>query len=216
MGFKNLLLRNTREYVYNLMLTLTSLLETAQDIADNPFIDKPRTSSSKIAIMVYSDSIMLYSKDNSPSAIKSFTEAIQYFIGDLFYKEIPFRGAISFGTMTLDFDNSIFLGQALVDAYLLSEELNFYGIVVHGTAERETQFIAQPSIIEYDCPFKNGIARHFTITPLNYDMKDSLDSNYEQISRKINNLKHMTSGTLRKNIDNTLKYISHSYASIKK
>jgi hypothetical protein len=34
--------------------------------------------------------------------------------------------------MTLDYEKSIFFGQPLVDAFLLQDELKFYGIVVHG------------------------------------------------------------------------------------
>jgi hypothetical protein len=49
--------------------------------------------------------------------------------------KLPIKGVISQGSFTFDKKNELYLGRALVDAYLLEEEVKYYGIVVHNTAE---------------------------------------------------------------------------------
>lgn len=56
---------------------------------------------------------------------------------DLFISKIPFRGSIAYGEMTVDLENSIFFGQPLIDAYLLGEQLQSYGIACHASAEKK-------------------------------------------------------------------------------
>ena len=53
-------------------------------------------------------------------------------------------GCIAKGIITYDKDRNIFLGQPIVDAYQTSEDLDFYGVVVHKTAiEAVCQYTSQ-------------------------------------------------------------------------
>ena len=50
--------------------------------------------------------------------------------------QIPIKGVIAQGIFSYDKENELYFGKPLVDAYLLHEELKYYGIVVHNTAEK--------------------------------------------------------------------------------
>lgn len=51
--------------------------------------------------------------------------------------EIKFgiKGVIAQGTFTFDENKGLYFGRPLVDAFLLHEEIKYYGIVVHHSAE---------------------------------------------------------------------------------
>jgi hypothetical protein len=203
MGFKDMVARNEHEDVYTMMKNLRSVLNFAEDVFG---ISPAEDSEDKFVTMTtYSDSIMVYSKDDSRESFDLFITAIACLHEDLFLENIPHKGAVAFGKMTLDIDNSIFFGQPLIDAYLLQEELNFYSIVCHASAEKEILNhgdISGTYLFEYLCYFKTGRSNHFTIYPMSLGIKKP------GLEDKVKKLKMITSGSLRKYIDNTLDYLS--------
>jgi hypothetical protein len=120
---------------------------------------------------------------------------------------------MAFGLMTLDTENSIFFGQPLIDAYLLQEELNFYGIVVHHSAENtillEDYFLG--CFTQFDCPLKNGVVNHKAIYPMlmDYKLKAEFPKEQQAVTDGLNALRFTVSGHLRKYVENTQKYFSH-------
>jgi len=210
MGFKDLVSRNSHEKIYKMMLKVSEAMTNTQfsygigyDSDDKPI--------EKVIFMTYSDSIIVYSQKNTPDCADMFIGCMSGLAEELFKNGIPHKGSVSFGKMTVDFENAIFFGQPLIDAYLIQDELQFYGIVAHSTAEFNKDFRDDENVIEYNCQFKTGIAKHLTILPGNFITKDPLD--LKDISKLINwilKLKINTSGGLRKYIDNTLKYIKYS------
>lgn len=73
------------------------------------------------------------------------------------------RGAIACGTVTADFQKSIFFGQPIIEAYLLEEEQAWYGLVEHSsvdrTADGETQPLGNgeiPLTVSYRVPLKSS------------------------------------------------------------
>ncbi|HQW68725.1 MAG TPA: hypothetical protein PLH25_03590 [Flavobacterium sp.] len=208
MGFKDLVARNNHETVYEMMKKVSNAMKVNQSVfsvdydSDNFDIN--------IIMMTYSDSIMIYSRDDSQSSQENFIASISALSEDLFKDGIPHKGGVAFGKMTLDFENSIFFGQPLIDAYLLQEELNLYGIVAHPTAEFKNEFYDDETVIEYNCPFKTGNAKHYTILPSTF-FTDPFDiKEFEILHKSVSALRVNTSGGLRKYIDNTLSYLTYS------
>jgi hypothetical protein len=101
--------------------------------------------------------------------------------------------------MTLDDENSIFFGQPLIDAYLLQEELYFYGVVMHHTAElkltKETQM---------------GL-NHKAVIPifLHYHFQEQDPPKHQAVQDGLTSMYFMASGHLRKYYDNTKNYFEH-------
>jgi hypothetical protein len=167
-------------------------------------------STSLVKTTTYSDSIMIYTKDESNDAFNALIFTVAAFTNELFIASVPHKGAIAFGEVTLDWKNSIFFGQPLIDAYLLQEELIFYGIIIHASAEQKMtdNNCLWDYIINYLCPLKNGSSKHLTVYPI---FLGNIEPRFQKIVKEIfdsvNKFRFKTSGYLRIYIDNTLKYL---------
>jgi DNA repair photolyase len=95
----------------------------------------------------------------------------------------------------------------LIDAFLLSEELAFYGIAIHNTAESfiRRDGIFQKRFLFYECPMKNGIAYHNLVSPFMPFFRK------HEISAIIDQFRFMTSGHLRRYIDNTERFLKLAF-----
>lgn len=208
MGFKDLVLKSTHLEVYNMMIKIEECKSFNENIKWGKLDTKFVTTTN------YSDSIMIYSKDDSFNSLDAFSCTISGIIEDLFLANIPFKGAIAFGTMTLDTERSIFFGQPLIDSYLLQEELNFYGVIVHASAEKEFKRHKEKGnglfFTRYLCPLKNGLSYHLTVHPMKADpYQESKEDKeeFDQLLSAVDRLRERTSGHLRKYIDNTELYL---------
>lgn len=202
MGFKDLVGRNRHQTIYKMMKGISSSMDATQSA-----FGATSKNSNNLIMMTYSDSIIIYSEDGSLESQENIISATSNLIDFIIEDEIPYRGAIAFGNMTLDIENSIFFGQPLIDAYLLSEELAFYGVAVHSTAEYKNGFISESTICKYQCPFKNGVANHLTIAPISFYIDDTPKVVFKKLYNSTSRLGIKTSGSIRKYIDNTLKYL---------
>ena len=216
MGFKDLVLRLNHLEVYEILNKFRHYKNFNESIEWGGYEDKLVTTTT------YSDSIIIYSKDDSFASLEAFSCTISGLIEDLFFQNIPFKGAVAFGPMTLDTQRSIFFGQPLIDSYLLQEELNFYGIIVHATAEKEISQHAQKIrtlfLMKYLCPLKGGSSYHLTIYPMCIDPFDDAkvtEEDYNKLFNSVDNFRHMTSGHLRKYIDNTEVYLKYVRENLK-
>jgi len=165
MGFKDWVAREDHDIIYKIMKTVSKSIGITQGIFGIPSDAETENYVENIFITTFSDSIIIFSKDGDANTLDSFMGAISTLSLDLFNYGIPHKGAVAFGKMTVDFEASIFFGQPLIDAYLLEEELAFYGIAVHSTAEFLNNLKDDENIIEYLCPFKTASANHLTVTP---------------------------------------------------
>jgi hypothetical protein len=210
MGFKDMVSRNSHAKIYEMMQQIDYSRK------HNERVQWTTNASTLIKTTTYSDSIMIYSKDDSIDSLRSLVYSVSGLSNDLLFKGIPHKGAVALGEMTLDYANSIFFGQPLIDAYLLQDELVFYGIVVHATAEEEIDKANQEKktinfVKRYLCPFKAGSSYHLTIYPLYSDPSVLKMEKYTEdgakLSKSVTALKYRTSGHLRKYVDNTETYL---------
>ena len=131
MGFKDMILRTDHNDIYDMMLSIH------KKVYSNANVKWTEETTDLVKATNYSDSIIIYSKDDSQNSLESFICTVSAFASDLLVEGIPYKGAVAFGVMTFDIGNSIFFGQPLIDAFLLQEELEFYGIIAHGSIENE-------------------------------------------------------------------------------
>jgi hypothetical protein len=217
MGFKDLVSRSTHDQVYKMMLS-TEI--SRRDNATRDWKSGNKRRSGLVKTTSYSDSIVIYSKDGSFEALYSFLCVLAVASRDLFLAGIPHRGAFAYGTMTLDTKNSIFFGQPLIDAYLLEQELAFYGIVGHASAEYKIEAIKNKEDLVYlkrfNCLFKQGSATHLTIYPMHshpssnkYSVDDEFIYEQKKLLKAVSDLRAMTSGYLRRYIENTETYLKY-------
>jgi hypothetical protein len=215
MGFKDIVMRTQHDDLYKMMEKIKSCSELNSSIQ---WGQKDGVSNQDlIRTTMYSDSIIIYSKNDSYESLNSIVCTVSGLVSDLFVETIPHKGALSFGKMTLDFKKSIFVGEPLIDAYLLQEELYFYGIVLQGSVERKfDQFQLEGKLFsftkDYLCNFKNGNSKHLTIYPIYAHPPFKTDPNFKPASdnfyASLGKLRHKTSGNLRKYYDNTELYLN--------
>ena len=137
MGFKNMIDTKPHEDVKKMMEEVSRLRQHI--INQNKVIKKDETYSiyknSDIQLVSFSDSIILFTNEDKPADFLLLTYATRKILFEAARLGIPIKGAISYGYITADFENSIFLGRPIVDAYLLQEELFYYGVILDHKAE---------------------------------------------------------------------------------
>lgn len=110
-------------------------------------------------------------------------------------KPIPLKGALAEGHITCDMSKQLFFGQALIDAYLLEENVQYYGIIVHHSAEETVKNMQSDLFANLKSPLKSGFIEHYNILW----WKDSTANALEGLDR----VRLLVSDSPRRYVDNT-------------
>jgi hypothetical protein len=202
MGFKNLVYRNNHEYVKKKMYVLHEIV----DAINNDKHKNVTEVQNAIKVVIFSDSILFITKNNSPLSLKYLLLASSWFIAKCFEENIPIKGALSAGMITANFEKSIFFGKALIDAYLLQEELQIYGCVLDNHIEKKLKtlkLLNSNKIKKLKIPLKGGSATHLIINWVDPIKKYSV----EDIKDELDKFYLSASGITRKYVDNTIDLI---------
>lgn len=200
MGFKNLMASTPHAQMQKKL----ELFSNKVVIQSKPLIG----DSSKIQISRFSDSILCVTKDSTEATFKNLVLAAIRLMWIGIDEGLPLRGAIACGKMTYDESNQLYFGKALIDAYQLEEELEFYGVAIHHSAEAIARKQAKLPIVETLIPLKSGLVPHHHIA-WNRKKKDLSDSDETSlILDKLNDLKLNVSCGPRRYIANTITQMS--------
>ncbi len=216
LGFKDMVMKDSHKNILNKLKTLKSKAnelerfewsENQKEMTDNVNIEFNQTRS-----VTFSDSIIFFSNgDTIADFLKILIDA--YSIQKIALENnIAIKGAISYGELTVDFKNSLFFGQPLIDAYLLHEELHVLGIILDHNAESKSKLFYENESIKNSLNFqkvkmKFGMASH---TMFGAGDINIIDKNIE----KFKNLYKTTSGKHRLYIDNTIDYYNEFKESL--
>ena len=72
----------------------------------------------------------------SPLKLNDFLKFVQFSDSMMMEKKFPLKGAIAQGIFGFYADRQLYFGQPLCDAAVLHDQLKFYGIAVHHSAEK--------------------------------------------------------------------------------
>jgi hypothetical protein len=222
MGFKNRLIREGQERVREMLESLLPTIENIKNSKRVLYAKQVKNSdinttiddfSSLIYPVTFSDSIILFSKDESDdSAIEIIVNAA-FIMSEALKKEIPMKGAIAFGEMTVDKIHLLYFGTPLIDAYELHKELQIYGVVLHHTAQKHLSELTKAKTLSglfagnYSVPMKSGSIEHNLVNWVLYTQNPII------VVRKLYN---NVSGASRIYVDNTLKFVSNYQTEIHK
>lgn len=187
MGFKDMVLRKSHKEIYSMLMLISEKLKIINECKKN-----------YIYIVQFSDSVILISKDNSEKSKHQFIYVLQLIFTSAFDNYIPMKGAVAYGVTTFDVENSIYFGQSLIDAYLLQEELYYYGVVFHNSAEKNLE--NRNDVFKAKTFFKTGNITHCNLAYFTELTFNSID---KYIDDTLNKMMLSVSGTPRKYIDNT-------------
>jgi hypothetical protein len=207
MGFKDLVAKKGHEEI-KLMLTelilFTNSVVDTMRVVNHVYYEK-EIKEVRVRSLTFSDSIIFVTEDKSPEDFFLLSLTLSVFQGTSLERGIPIKGAISCGKLTADFNLSLFFGQPLIDAYLLQEELFYYGIIVDHFVESfivdmenkisEKEKMTLSAFKRLMTPLKNSIAPH-------YNLKSQI-----LYPEKINNLYKPVSGSVRQYVDNTTEML---------
>lgn len=226
MGFKDYVSRHSHDEVYDMMSKISDSRDIIDDIVNDIAKEKKEVGKDLdkgLYTTSFSDSVILFSKDDSSESFRLITTAAAFVFSYALENSIPMKGAISFGMISVNKEKQIYFGQPLIDAYLLQEEVQYYGIVAHNSLDEyisnmtdndksENESILD-SYKEIRTPLKFGSIIHFNINWFEY--LDLGKSDEEVIKKQfytyIKKIKLMTSGSPRKYIDNTITVFETLY-----
>lgn len=215
LGFKDLVARKSHEEIHELLTKISDIQEI--------LTKKIYKTDGNISIANFSDSIIIFSKDDSTATFFfDFLFTISYLFAKAIEYTIPLKGAIALGQISVDKKKQLYFGQPIIDAYLLEEELNYLGIIAHNSIDnyinsdeqRKALFnIDLSTLFETSTPLKSGKISHINVNWFSMigilETKDLKSIDFNLALNKIKNLKCNISGPPRKYIDNTLDVLEN-------
>ena len=201
MGFKDRVARNDHNEILNELEVFQSNI--------SQYVSYHREANVQLAL--FSDSILIYSQNDSIESLHALADITSHIMmyAILQDKPIPLKGAIAAGRMTCNQTKQLYFGQALIDAYLLEENVKYYGVLVHHSAEKYLQGADFPEFRDVKAPLKGGEISHYELkwydTPIKPD-----EHNQKTVDECLKNLRLTVSDEPRKYIDNTKKVMGAS------
>lgn len=211
MGFKDMVMRNSHENIYKMLEEFSKHRATLES-KNLPSEYEPESMKT----VSFSDSIVIFTKNDSTKCLKLLTIAVSWLFGKAMEAGIPLKGAIAHGDMSVNITRQIFFGQPLIDAYLLEEDLFFYGIIIHNTLEKFLNQNAEPFVGRnryVDClvPFKSGKINHYILDWVTVIDGENEFEKKNEAFKLMKIQREQTSGGPRKYIDNTIDIITQIY-----
>lgn len=213
LGFKELVLRESHKKVYDKLFEISKLKDEIEKIANNKSF-----STIDIHITTFSDSIFIFSDNQSQISFQFFLIAITYIFQISIGKHIPMKGTVAFGDITVNKSRNIFFGQPIIDAYLLEEEVNYLGIVFHHSVDEyitSKNFLSRTNdYFEAKVPLKSGKLTHnnlnwfSNINSKTRGKNSNLTLPIGEVIEEVEYFKRTSSGYPRKYVDNTINVIN--------
>lgn len=167
---------------------------------------KPLIQGDNLRYAQFSDSILIVANGVTEKMFNLISKAAARLMHVALSEGIALKGVIAQGVFTYDESKELYIGKPLVDAYLLHDEIKYYGIVVHHTAEKTIKKYASDNGNPYtDNPvvLEKGLTAHYHLC---WNMMDKLlDANdyTDQCVKWLDNIAETVSGKPRIYIDNT-------------
>lgn len=165
----------------------------------------PLLSGDYLRWVQFSDSIIIVANGIDSKMFNIITKAAICLMHIAMKHKFPIKGVLSKGVFTYDKKNELYFGQPLVDAFLLQEELYFYGIVAHHSVEpliKKYSYLKLP-YYKGQIPLKKGKTSHYHLSW--HLCKENLSSGDIKSKAEVwlSNIEELVSGAPRIYVDNT-------------
>lgn len=166
---------------------------------------KPLLTGDYLRYVQFSDSIIIVANGSDSKMFNIITKAAVCLMHVAMSHCFPIKGVLSKGVFTYDDANDLYFGQPLVDAYVLHDELYYYGIVAHHSDEsviKKYNYLNLP-YSKGLIPLKRGRTAHYHLSW--HLIRENLSTG--DISKKVESwlsqIEEHVSGAPRIYIDNT-------------
>jgi len=212
LGFKDKVMRDSHEEIYSQLSKISRTKQYIEEVSNNPIFMR-KFGDSDTFIVNFSDSIIVFSKNDSIGNFNFFLEVITYLFSNAINNKIPLKGGISHGKISVNKTEQIYFGQPIIDAYSIEEDVNYLGIVAHNSIDKYISLnIKQlnPSelsvmLFEEKTPLKSGQIEHLNINWFRglYTTPNK-EERINYIKSTLKDFKSTVSGSPRRYIDNTV------------
>lgn len=218
MGFKERVMRTEHQELEEELEELKNKF----DMWLKPFFDNVET----FKVSMFSDSILIVD-ENTREGFNRISKAGLGLMHVALTASFPLKGAIAKGLFSYKEDKQLFFGRALVDAYLLQEQIHYYGIVAHNSIEKDIEEYAKgwtgkkknPYILS-SIPFKSGNISHYhlayNLMSNTREIGNNVTATHRNIISSLNKIRHTVSGAPRIYIDKTLQVLKDDLSIFRK
>lgn len=210
MGFKDRVMRTPHEKLVKDFEDMISRLEKWFS---------PSKKASTFKVSFFSDSILVVD-ENTKDGFNRISKAAAGLMQVALESGFAVKGVISKGDFTYEEKPQLFLGRALVDAFLLEEQLHYYGIVAHHSVEdsivkwangwqhaesKRSPYVLSPT------PLKNGDIMHYhlayNLISRTRETGSDVKSAHDDIISWLEQIRATVSGSPRVYVDKTIQVL---------
>ena len=166
---------------------------------------KPLEKGGHLKSVQFSDSILLVVNGTNEKMFNIITKAAVCLVQSAMSLGFPIKGVIAQGKFSYDKDNELYFGLPLVEAYKLHEEIYYYGIVVHHSAEQTVKKYtdATKPYTKTTVSLKKGKTSHYHLSWHLLNKNLSAGNIKELANEWLDKIEESVSGTPRIYVDNT-------------
>lgn len=160
----------------------------------------------------FSDTFIMYTEDDSRDSFKAIEIISRWFMFALLDRKIPVRGALACNHFYADRSNSLYLGEALLDAYECGENQDWIGYIICPSAiSKLSKFEAIRELqnyTNYEIPFKKPpkLSKNILACKLGDMIRDSDDRNF-LIDKLIEMKKNINDPSIQKKYTRTIDFL---------
>lgn len=178
----------------------------------------PLKSGDHLRYVQFSDSIIIVVNGVDSKMVNLITKAAVILMHEALCLKFPIKGVLAEGTFTYDENDELYFGKPLVHAAMLHDEIYYYGVVVHHSAEATIK-----KNISKDCPYcnsqiclKKGRTAHYHLAWNMSERNLSPGDITPQAEKWLANIQEQVSGAPRIYIDNTIALLGEDKKAIDK
>jgi hypothetical protein len=106
------------------------IIETYERVVDELQRQSQDKSSIGVSSSWFSDTFILFSRGGSDHEFAAVETASRLFFQQLIIRDIPVRGALTYGKLYSKVDKNVFVGPALIEAYRYCEDQDWLGFIL--------------------------------------------------------------------------------------
>jgi len=124
----------------------------------------------RLAVITFSDTIVVFTQSDEDADLYAIVLMCDELVSRSLSYSIPLRAGIAYGSFLFNFDESMFAGPALVEAYRTGEAAQWIGIVLDAEVAARARRLPlesdrrRPLVVEWDVPIKpSGRQRRWVV-----------------------------------------------------
>lgn len=214
LGFKDKVMRKTHDEIY---AELTKISKLKNLVEKNSVLKKKkRFFDSDVYVVSFSDSIVIFSKNDNFENFEYFLVALRAIFSNSIRAKIALKGGFAHGEISLNKTEQIYFGQPIIDAYLIEEDVNYLGVVADSSIDQylnlnkalgDESKIVNKLIFEDKTNLKSGKITHKNLDWFILTQRDhnelTPEKKIDNIVEHINSFYCTVSGSPRRYVDNT-------------